>query len=126
MVKVDRSGYTITEQTPKGGQTTYRVNRDSDGAGLGAFADDAGIDEAIKADRKAKPRTAAPKAKAEAKPVEESKQGPSQSEVQEEELAEHAAAGEKIRKADADRQKQAARTAKRVQAKKAAQERRAK
>lgn len=53
MAGVDRGGYTITEQAPPNehGQTTWRVNRKSDGAGLGAFHDDEGIDAAISADR---------------------------------------------------------------------------
>jgi hypothetical protein len=55
VAKVSRKGYTVTEQVPPGdGQTTYRVNRDSDGAGLGAFHDDVSVDAAIAADRKAK------------------------------------------------------------------------
>lgn len=49
----DRRGYTVTKQEPPNahGQVTWRVNRDSDGAGLGAYHDDEGIDGAIAADR---------------------------------------------------------------------------
>jgi hypothetical protein len=51
--EADRTGYTVTEQAPPtGGQTTYRVTRDSDGTGLGAYHDDAGVDAAITDDRK--------------------------------------------------------------------------
>lgn len=59
MPKTSRKGYTVTEQG--GGtdlldrpiSTTWSVVRDSDGAGLGAYASEEEVDAVIAADRKA-------------------------------------------------------------------------
>lgn len=48
----DRTGYTVvTNPVAEGGQTTYAVTRDDDGTGIGAFATEQEIDNAIAADR---------------------------------------------------------------------------
>lgn len=49
----DRTGYTVTEQTPEGGgQTSWTIVRDLDGTGLGAYADPQQVDQTIERDRK--------------------------------------------------------------------------
>lgn len=47
----DRDGYVVTEQPVEGGESSWRVERESDGVGIGAFHDDDAIDAAIAADR---------------------------------------------------------------------------
>lgn len=53
MTKASRKGYTVTEQHSDDDsvQTTWRVVRDSDGTGLGAYSTPEGVDATIAQDR---------------------------------------------------------------------------